>query len=671
MSEVAFFQDIAVLTVAAGIVATVFSRLGWPKVIGYILAGIALNEYTWGGNMFSDAESIRTIGQLGIVFLMLGMGLTFSPKKMRKVRSTVVPAAVLDTAVMTWAGYMIGVRVFGWSPVASLFLGVAICDSATTLLAKVLEEKGWSEIPCARYMMSTSLCEDVICVGAISLATGFAAGNGLSAGAFFASLGWLAVFFLTVLVFGFIFVPRLLKSVAKRDDSEALLLAVLACCLLVSHFADRFNFSLALGAFLVGVIGASSEVRDSIDRLVSPLKSTFSAVFFVSIGLLVDPAAVMRCLPQIFVVSAVVIIGKFTTNAVAGLLTGLDVKTSVQNGLGLAQVGEFALMVAILASSYADGSDGKLLPVAVGVALLTTLLNPFFIGVSDRVGDYAQARLPKKASELLDTYGAWLEKIRASQADPAFDVLRHGLFRLGICAVLMLSYAAAGVLLPRFDYCRFSILFERHDALVFFLAMNLLSVALLPSVVTLAREVGDAVSGIIVGGGAARWQQATRPVVRFVVLAATIALFFTELTMINAAVAPSDGFTPWISISVIAAVGVFGWGFFVRMGRRASSRLRESLTAEERREGLAHTKELAIPTLHSIVLGVDSPAVGETVVTLNIRAKTGASVVSVSRGGAVHRNVGPEWEFQIGDTLGVIGDAAQIAALKDLLGVIA
>ena len=670
MTGAAFFQDIAVLTVAAGVIAAIFSRFGWPKVIGYILAGVILNGYTWGGDMFMHPESIHTIGQLGVVFLMLGMGLSFSPRKMRRVRSTVIPAAVLDTLVMTWAGYMIGARVFGWSPAASFFLGVAICDSATTLLAKVLDEKGWSDTPSARYMMSTSLCEDVICVGAISLATGFAVGDGLSAGAFFASLGGLGVFFLTVLVLGFVFVPRLLRSVAKRSDDEALLLTVLGCCLFVSHFADKFNFSLALGAFLVGVLGASSDVRDNIEKLVSPLKSTFSAVFFVSIGLMVDPAAVMRCLPEILIVSAVVIVGKFINNAVAGVLTGLDVKTSVQNGLGLAQTGEFALMVAILSMSYGDGSDGRLLPVAVGVALLTTFLNPVLIGVSPGVGQFVESHLPQKLSGMLDTYGAWLEKIKASQSHPAFGDLRRALVHLGIYGVLMLASATVAAMLPRFDFTRFSEVFEQYDKLVFFLLANIFAVSLLPMVLAAAREMGDALSCLIVGDGSQRWQAAARPLVRFVSRVTAFTLFFAELTMINVAVAPHDGNALWIAVAVIVAVGIFGWRFFVRMGRRASLRLSESLTAEERREGLAKTMALAMPSLHSITLSADSPAIGGTVVTLNIRAKTGVSVVSVSRGGSVCRHVGPEWEFQIGDTLGVIGDQAQIAALKDLLGVI-
>ena len=165
---------------------------------------------------------------------------------------------------------------------AALFLGVAICDSATTLLAKVLDEQGWSSRPFAKYIMGTSVCEDIVCVGAVAVATGFATGGSVSLGALFNSLGGLALFFLSVLVVGFVLVPRLLESVAKRRDDEALLLTLLGCCFLVSHVASSFRFSLALGAFLVGILGASSDVRDRLGRLVAPLKSMYAAVFFVS-----------------------------------------------------------------------------------------------------------------------------------------------------------------------------------------------------------------------------------------------------------------------------------------------------------------------------------------------------------------------------------------------------
>ena len=452
MSEVAFLQDLAVLMVVAGLTAALFSRLGWPKVMGYILGGVLMSEHTWGGGFLLDATSVQIAGQLGVVFLMFALGLSFSAKELVRIRHVAVPAAVLDTVVMIWCGYMAGTRFFGWSPAASFFLGVAICDSATTLLAKVLEEKGWTSLPFAKYVMGTSVCEDIVCVGAISVATGFAGSGAVSAGALFMSRGGLAVFFLTVLVFGFILVPRLLDSVAKRRDDEALVLTLLGCCFFVTYLARSFGFSLALGAFLVGLLGASSDVRDRLGRLVGPLKSMYAAVFFVSIGLLVDPAAQLRCLPQTLAISAVVVVGKTVNITTASLLGGLDVKTAVQNGLSLAQIGEFAFMVAILASSMLGEGEGGMFQIAVGVSLLTTLLNPVLIRVSGAAGDFAERHVPARLAGMLETYRCWVEKIRASRGSPAFRLLKATTLRLCVYAALLFAAYIALSMLYRVDF---------------------------------------------------------------------------------------------------------------------------------------------------------------------------------------------------------------------------
>ena len=671
MSEGSFFQDLAILMAVAGAVAAVFARLGWPKVLGYILAGVLLNEHTWGGSLLADVGSARTVGQLGVVFLMFGMGLSFSPKDMKRARAVALPAAVFDTAMMTWLGYTVGTSLFGWQPVPSLFLGVAICDSATTLLAKVFDEMGWSRRSFVTNVLSISVCEDVICVGAIAVATGFAAGEGMSLVALGRSLGGLAVFFLTVVVLGFVLVPRLLDSVGKRGDDESLVLATLGVCFFVSYLAYNFKFSLALGAFLVGLVGASSGFRHRLVGLVEPLKAMFSAVFFVSIGLLVDPGACGRHLPEIIAVSAAIVAGKTLNGGVASLAAGVDVKTAVMNGMALAQTGEFAFMVAMLYAALTGDADSPLFQVAVGASLLTTLLNPTLVRVSERAGAWVESKVPERVGGLLVSYRAWLEKIRASRGSPAFVALRAEAVRLGVFAVLLLAASVMCTLLGRCDYSRFSVFFERHDKLIFFLLANFFDVALFSLVPPSAHALGDVVASLLAGDGGAKWQMHIRPLIRFVATAAVVGLFFLEWVMINVSIMPSELVVKIVAFAVICATGVVGWRVFAKAGRRASQRFHEALTAEERREALAVSMEMpALPEgVHALTLDAASPAVGGTVVTLNIRAKTGASVVAVVRGGRTVRNIGPEWEFRIGDTLLVIGDSRQVVALKDLLGV--
>ena len=671
MSEGAFFRDLALLMSVAGLSAALFSRLGWPKVIGYILAGALMSEHTLGVSLFRDPQSISTVGQLGVVFLMFSMGLSFSAKEMKKIRAVALPAAVLDTVVMIWLGYTVGTRVFGWSAVESAFLGVAMCDSATTLLAKVIDEMGWGNRPFAKYVLGTSLCEDIICVGAIAVVTGFATGGGMSASAFAGSLGWLAVFFLAVLVFGMVLVPRLLLSVSSRKDDEALALTLLGVCFLVSFLAYHFNFSLALGAFLVGIIGSTSDVRERLAALVDPLKSMFAATFFVSIGLLVDPSALWASKTAILVVSLVVVVGKLFNITFASLLAGVDVRTSVQNGFALAQIGEFAFMVAILYAGIVNDTSIPMFQIAIGASLLTTLLNPWMIRLSGPAGDLAERLVPERFRVFLDAYRAWLAKIGASEGSPAFRRLKFAAIRLGVYAVLMFAVASACTLLYRIDYAGLSEFFERHDQIFFFCLANLFCVAMLPLWTGSARPLADSVTELLCGEGTARWQSAIQPLVRFVAFAAVFVLFLAEWGAIAVSIAPAKGPSLWIGIAVIVLVGAFGWRRMVKAGHRASKRLHEALTAEERREGLKRTMTVTIPegTISEVVIPATSPAIGGTVVTLNVRAKTGASVVSVVRGGKTTRNVGPEWEFRAGDRIVALGDHKQIAALKDLMGV--
>ena len=671
MSEGAFFRDLALLMSVAGLSAALFSRLGWPKVIGYILAGALMSEHTLGVSLFRDPQSISTVGQLGVVFLMFSMGLSFSAKEMKKIRAVALPAAVLDTVVMIWLGYTVGTRVFGWSAVESAFLGVAMCDSATTLLAKVIDEMGWGNRPFAKYVLGTSLCEDIICVGAIAVVTGFATGGGMSASAFAGSLGWLAVFFLAVLVFGMVLVPRLLLSVSSRKDDEALALTLLGVCFLVSFLAYHFNFSLALGAFLVGIIGSTSDVRERLAALVDPLKSMFAATFFVSIGLLVDPSALWASKTAILVVSLVVVVGKLFNITFASLLAGVDVRTSVQNGFALAQIGEFAFMVAILYAGIVNDTSIPMFQIAIGASLLTTLMNPWMIRLSGPAGDLAERLVPERFRVFLDAYRAWLAKIGASEGSPAFRRLKFAAIRLGVYAVLMFAVASACTLLYRIDYAGLSEFFERHDQIFFFCLANLFCVLMLPLWTGSARPLADSVTELLCGEGTARWQSAIQPLVRFVAFAAVFVLFLAEWGAIAVSIAPAKGPSLWIGIAVIVLVGAFGWRRMVKAGHRASKRLHEALTAEERREGLKRTMTVTIPegTISEVVIPATSPAIGGTVVTLNVRAKTGASVVSVVRGGKTTRNVGPEWEFRAGDRIVALGDHKQIAALKDLMGV--
>ena len=674
MSESAFFQDLAILMTVAGFMSVVCARFNWPKVIGYIFAGVVMSPYTWGGSFLSDAQSVQTIGQLGVVFLMFAMGLDFSTSDMKRLKSVTLPVALLDTIVMTWLGYTVGTRVLGWGAIPSIFLGAAICDSATTMLAKVIDELKWNAKGFVKYTLGTSVCEDIVCVGIIAVITGVAGGKGLDFRAACYSMGGLSVFFLAVLTFGLVLVPRLLASVAKRADSEVLLLTILGCLFFVSFVAYRFDFSLALGAFLVGIIGAASQVRKRLAELAFPLRSMFAAVFFISIGYMVNPGAWLGNLPAILLLTSVVIVGKFVNCSLGAVLCGERVKTAVQMGMSLAQIGEFAFMVAILYLTSTRDTTSPMYQIVVATSILTTLLNPFFIRRSEAVGEWVERKLPGWLTSALDAYRGFVEKYRngTEEAELRQEVKRT-VIRLGVLAALLLAFSTACGVLFKFDYSRFSEFFERHDRLFFFLLVNVFALVLAPMVLRLARTLGEDVSVILVSGEEQKWQQSLRHLIALVITIAVIVGFFIEASMINVSLAPDGVWTKLIASVVLIALAVFGWRFFAKAGHRASERFLEALSAEERRTNIAKALTYTIPEgiVHRFTIDLASPAVGGSVVTLDIRAKTGASIISVERDGEVIRNVGPEIEFAPGDILIALGDSSQIAALKDLLGVTA
>lgn len=670
MTESALIQDLAMMMAIAGLVSVLFAKLKWPKVIGYIFAGILMSRHTWGGSFLADENSVQTIGQLGIVFLMFTLGLGFSTSEMKKLKNVTVPTAIFDTVVMTYLGYTVGTKLLGWGAVESLFLGAAICDSSTTLLAKVIDEMKWSSRRFSKYVVGTSVCEDIICIGIIALITGVAAGNA-SFAAVGKSLGGLFVFFLATIFFGLVLVPRLLDSVARRHDDEALLLTLLGCCFFVTWIAFKLNFSLALGAFLVGILGASSDVRRRLHELADPLRSMFAAVFFVSIGLLVNPASCWENLPVILGLSALVMIGKGCNCFLGGLISGESLKTSVQMGFSLAQIGEFAYMVALLYLSTTNDSESQMYQIVVGVSLLTTVLNPVMIRLSDPAGDRVEKHCPARLARWLGNYREFMAKFHGSGASRSAAAIRKALIELVVIAVIELAIVITVSMMGRYDWSEFSEFFERNDRIFLCLGANVIMLVMFAPVLRIARTLGGALGDMLVDPGASRWQQAVHNVVNHLAAIVIVGGSFVWMVMLNVPIQPSQTWAKCAVYGVLAVAAIAGWRFFSKAGHRAFQRFDEAAKADERR--LAEPRQIlfSVPedAVHKLTLTDASPAIGATVVTLNIRAKTGASVVSVIRDGKIVRNIGAEWEFRIGDTLVVMGDAHQLAALKDLLGV--
>lgn len=676
MSESALIQDLAVLMTAAGLIALVFGKLRWPKVIGYIFAGILLSKNTWGGSFLTEGSSVPVIGQLGIIFLMLTLGLDFSPGALKKVRGVSVPMAIADSAVMIWIGYTVGKRLLGWGAVPSLFLGAAICDSATTLLAKTIDDMKWTKRPFVKYVISTSVLEDFLCVGVIALVTGVAKGNGISFGAVAMSLGSLAVFFVCTVVLGFVLLPRLLDAAGKGGDRETLLLTLLGCCFFVSWIAYKLDFSLALGAFLVGIIGSSSRVRSQLHELAAPLRGMFAAVFFVSIGCLVDPATCLRNAGTILLLSFVVVACKSFNCFAVSMLAGQSLKTSVQTALSLAQIGEFAYMIALLYMTLTGDAKSGMFQIVVGVSLLTTCLNPFLLRISDPAGDWLENNLPLKAKRGIAQYNIWISRIRAAAApNEITSRMRKSVLLLAVYWVLVFAFAVIAEMLSDFDWSKFSVFFDKHKTAFFSLAANIAFLALLKPIWTAGCHLGDDAgthllsSALNFGGG--KWASAIRHAARSFTLLVVSAVTLAEILMLNVNLMPEET-SVRIGIAIAVAVALpFALRYIWPAVSAAGGHFAAALEAET--QMAAEAGEVRLGTSGGrylkAVLKRRSPAIGLSIKSLDIRAKTGASVVVVTREGVRTENPSVDWVFAAEDIVEAIGSAEQLATFKALLGI--
>ena len=312
--------------------------------------------------------------------------------------------------------------------------------------------------------------------------------------------------------------------------------------------------------------------------------------------------------------------------------------------------------------------------IVVASSILTTLVNPFLIRASESVGGWAEEKLPPRIKSVLETYRGFVEKYRNGTEEEELRLeVKHTVIRLGVLAVLLFAVSTICGILYRVNYSRFSSLFEAYDRIFFFVLANVFALIIAPIALSHARTLGEDMSVILVSGEDQKWRQALRHLIAFVITGAVIAGFFVEAAMINISLAPEGMWPQLIVAAVMMLLLVFGWRFFSKAGKRATKRFQEALSSDERHEKLAEAMTYTLPegASHRLSIDLTSPALGETVVSLNIRAKTGVSIISVERDGETIRNLGPELEFFPGDVLVALGDNTQIAALKDLLGITA
>lgn len=436
MHPITLLQDLATILVVAAAATLLCHALKQPVVLGYLLAGLLIGPYTPPWPLIEDRHTIESFAEIGLVMLMFGLGLHFSISKLLKVGRIAVVVALIEVVVMVLLGYLAG-RAFGWSAMDALFLGAILSMSSTTIIIKALQDLGMTHRPFAQIIFGTLIVEDIIAIAMLAListATAVGGDGSLDIAQVLLKLGELVLFMVLTTVVGLLLMPRLFAFVSRFNSNEMLLVTATGVCFAVALLAYEMEYSIALGAFLAGVLVAESPAGPRVEAVVEPVRDMFSAVFFVAIGMMIDPAVLLEYWAPVTLITLLVVVGKVGTCALGAFIGGAPATRAVRSGMGMAQIGEFSFIIAQHGSASGLAS-GFLYPVTVAVSAVTTFLTPYLIKSSDAASRLLSRLLPERLKLPLRYYQRWLESF-GSAADEERAKIRRILRRMTLYILL-------------------------------------------------------------------------------------------------------------------------------------------------------------------------------------------------------------------------------------------
>ena len=392
-------EDLALILIVAGIVTIVFKRLKQPLVLGYIVAGFLVSPHMPYTASVTDMSNVHLWADIGVMFLLFSLGLDFSFKKILKMGASPVIACITIIFSMMMLGIIVG-HAFGWSQMDCIFLGGMLAMSSTTIIYKAFDDLGLRQQQFAGLVMSVLILEDILAIVMMVMLSAIA-GGGADGGQMLSSVLKIVFFLVLWLVVGIFAIPLLLRSVRRLINNEVLLVVSLGLCCAMAVFSTKVGFSSAFGAFIMGSVLAETIEAERIEKLVEPVKNLFGAIFFVSVGMLVDPQILVSYALPIAVLVLTIIVGQSVFGSLAFMLGGESLKSAMRCGFSMAQIGEFSFIIASLGLSLGVISD-FLYPVVVAVSVITTFLTPYMIRAATPVYNALEHRLPSRLIRTLN-----------------------------------------------------------------------------------------------------------------------------------------------------------------------------------------------------------------------------------------------------------------------------
>ncbi|RTZ04004.1 cation:proton antiporter [Flavobacterium sp. GSP6] len=405
-------SDLGLILMTAAVAVLLFKKIRQPLVLGYLIAGFLAGPNFIFFPSVQEINSIEVWAEIGVIFLLFSLGLEFSFKKLMKVGGTAAITALFQITTMIVLGYLVG-QWMGWSLMDSIFLGAILSMSSTTIILRAFDELNVKGKKFAEIVFGTLIIEDIVAILLMVLLSTIAVSKQFSGMELFESV--LKLFFFLILWFvgGIFFIPTLLKKAKNLFNEETLLIISIALCLMMVILATKAGFSPALGAFIMGSIIAETIHSERIEHLIKPVKDLFGAVFFVSVGMLINPNTLVEYAVPVVVITLITIFGKSISTMFGALIAGQPLKQSVQSGMSLAQIGEFSFIIATLGMTLKVTSD-FVYPIIVAVSAVTTFTTPFMIKIALPVYERLIKILPKKLINAIDRYSVNSQSVKTT-----------------------------------------------------------------------------------------------------------------------------------------------------------------------------------------------------------------------------------------------------------------
>src|SRR5688572_30321419 len=683
-----FLTTLAVVLSVAALTTVVFQRLRQPVVFGYLFAGMIVGPHV-PTPIVADVAIVQTLSETGVILLLFYLGLEFSLRKLIRVGPRAAIVAVVQGALMIWLGYALG-RAFGWTKIESFYAGSIIAISSTTIIAKEFQEqqvKGkFTEL-----VLGVLIIEDLIAIFLLSVLTTLSAGTGVSASSLAITGMRLAMFLVGLIVVGLLLIPRTVRAIVRMNRRETTLIASMGTCFAAALLAYSFGYSVALGAFIAGSLVADSVYDHTGAHLIDPVRDVFAAIFFVAVGMLIDPQLVARYWVPVVVFTIAVIVGQVVIVTISAFLTGHGTRTSLQTGMSLAQIGEFSFIIAAIGISTGATRD-FLYPVAVAVSAITTLTTPWLIRGAAPAASYVDSKLPRQIQTFATLYGSWIERMRESRASPVKRPRIRRLAGLLILDVVVIALLLIGAAL---ETRRFSSLLSGSTGLSLDAARVIVIAGLgaigLPLVIGFfrtARQLGNLLA-----------HEALPAVEKGVDFAAAPrrALVVTlQLTVVIVAVvfliAVTKPFYPRVGSTVVVALGlgvlllVLGVTFWrtaadlyghARAGAEVIVAVLAQQMATEPGSRSADRKPPSLDTVGKILPGLGEPVSlriepgstleGQTLAGANLRGLTGATVLAIVRDDQQILMPSGQELLREGDVLAVVGSHEAVESARTLI----